>query len=188
MIYHDHKYSLEYRPFIGWKESCIKNKMSTPDRVEMMYHKLIKIKENNEKLNFLCLFFTLFIVIIVLIYFPLKCDINDIWHYIYLVIIYILFIIFAIPLLLHNISICYRILYHEIDYIDINQCSDNHTNSKLSQIENNIKYIFLMDFGLFGLILMSLTFSLLFMSCINADETVKSHLENEDKSILDNNK
>jgi len=191
MIYHNHKYSIEYRPFIGWKESCIKNKMSTPDRVELLYHRLIKIKENNEKLRFVNFFFTLFVVSIVLIYYPCKCDINDIWHYVYLSITYILYIIFSVPLLLQNISICYRILYHEKENIDISNCSDIHTNLKLSQIENNVNLIFLMDFGLFGLTLVSLAFSTIQMLCINVEETKKSMNENTHnslKSLKENNK
>ncbi len=173
MNYHKHKYSLEYRPFIGWKESCLKKKESTPNKVESLYDGINKIRENKDKLKFLNVIFTGIILCIILVYFPLKCDINDIWHYVYQIITFLLYIIFAVPLMFNNIFICWNLLYNEREYINIYQCSDHHTNTKLLQIKNNLKFIFYMDFSLFWLTLLALTIPVLLISCINIDEKEK---------------
>ena len=170
--YYDHLIGIENRPYIGWKQECLHNKHSTPNKIELLYENYKKIFENKQKVTIIYIIFTVATFFLLIYYFSARLDIKNTSQYYYLIINAILFILILVPLIYFNISI-YLTVINDKQSVDSFKCSDDFNNEKLSQIKSNLISLCIIDSSLFFLLILNLLISTVFLIChknsINSD-------------------
>lgn len=175
--FHNHKIDIEYRPYIGWKQSCLHNKHSTPNNVEKLYEKYKMLFDSKQKVNIFYIIFTLTIMFILIYFFSLHLDLKVDSHYNYLILSQVIFGLCLIPLLYSDISIYLSVL-NDPNSVDTFNCSDDSNNSKLRQIKHNLHYNNVFDCSLFALLGVNLVFSVLFVVCLYRSDNRESQSNN----------
>ena len=179
--FHDHFIEIEYRPFIGWKKECLKNKHSTPDNIEHLYEKFKKLFDNKEKLTIFSIIFTLVLNFILIYFFSLQLNLKNSSQYFYLIITQILFMFILIPLLSTDLSIYNYVLNNKYS-VDTFNCSDDINNSKLRQLKSNLYYSYIMDCSMLILLLLNLVISIIFVICLSRSEEDYSTIETSSRN------
>ena len=166
--FHSHLIDIEYRPYIGWKTECLKNKHSTPDKVEILYENYKKLFDNKQKVTIFYIIFTVVTFYFIIIDFSLKLDLKTFNYHYNLVISCVMFMLIILPLLVWNISIYLSAFDKNI--ADIFNCSDELNNAKFSQIKNNLYTSLIIDSTTIFLLFSNLFISIYFIFCAKFEE------------------
>jgi hypothetical protein len=171
--YHDHLIEIEYRPYIGWRKECLRNKHATPDNVEQLYENYKKLFENKQKLTIFSIIFTLVLNFILIYFFSLHMNLKNSSLYFYLILSQILFLFIIVPLIATDLHIYDQVLRNQ-QSIDTFNCSDDVNNIKLKQIKTNMYYSYVMDCSMLISLLLNLVISIIFVICLGKSEEDQS--------------